>query len=123
MQGEPEVLIVDDEELILDEYRELFEVEGIGCLVEADPLRALDVLLASPSVRLVITDLLMPGLRGDDLIRRAQVLLGGGRTVAFVLVSGFPDGNPEDLPGVKVLEKPVDPLGLVGVARGGLGYG
>jgi CheY-like chemotaxis protein len=116
----PNVLIVDDEEIILSEYQELLEMEGIACSVEADPLRALEIVLTSPDIRVVVTDLRMPELNGVELIRRLRAELPKDRTVRFAVMSGYGGNLGAELPGVPGLEKPVNADDLVAVIRNAL---
>ena len=70
---EAAVLLVDDEVGILEEYREWFALRGINCSIENDALNACDLIIRSPRIKVVVTDLRMPGLNGADMIAR-----GGG---------------------------------------------
>lgn len=63
------ILLVDDEKNILSGLKEAFEDEGYDVLTAPDGLKALDVVNHN-IVDLIITDLRMPALSGDELIKR-----------------------------------------------------
>jgi CheY-like chemotaxis protein/anti-sigma regulatory factor (Ser/Thr protein kinase) len=65
------VLVVDDDENIRDLLETLLSDEGIPVAVAADGLEALD-LIAERAPRLVILDLMMPGLDGFEVLRRLR---------------------------------------------------
>lgn len=97
MAGERAILIVDDEAIILMAMRqELRLALGPGFRFELalsadEALKALDALTEEGvSVALVITDWLMPGIRGDELIVRIRSDHPGVNTI---IVSGQTDGD------------------------------
>jgi two-component system cell cycle sensor histidine kinase/response regulator CckA len=67
----PTVLVVDDEPAVRAITRRGLMLCGFDVLLAADGLSAIRVLQATdhPPVRLVITDIRMPGMSGDDLGR------------------------------------------------------
>lgn len=116
-----QVLLVDDEVMVLDEYSEFLELEGIDCSVQADPQAALELVLANPQIRVVVTDLRMPALNGDELIRVLRSRLPASRQIRFVVLSGYGASALTDrLPDVPILEKPVDLDRLVCAIRDAL---
>lgn len=103
------VLLVDDEEIVLDEYREFLEFEGIYCATQSLPERASEMVLARPEIRVVVTDLRMPGLDGEELIRLLRSHLPEDRKVRFIVLTGYgANGLRDRLPDVPILDKPVD---------------
>ncbi len=62
------VLIVEDEEAVRDASRELLESLGYRVLTAADGREALDVYGEASKVDLVLTDLVMPKMRGLELV-------------------------------------------------------
>ncbi len=102
--GTERVLLVDDEPDIVDAA--VLALEGLGYRVTGltDPRRALDALERDPAAfDVLITDLVMPGLDGEALIRRARALRPG---LPAVLCTGA--SPPEGPPGVTpvVVTKP-----------------
>jgi len=69
----PTALIVDDETLLRLHAADLLEDEGFSVLEAATAEEALELLAASPDVKLLFTDIEMPGqLNGLDLARRVH---------------------------------------------------
>jgi DNA-binding NtrC family response regulator len=65
------ILLVDDEESIRETYRRLLNRAGYDVLVAENGQTALEV-LESDGIDAMITDILMPGIDGLELIRRAR---------------------------------------------------
>ena len=108
---QPIVVYVDDEEENLFIFRRKFG-KDFNIKSFSDPWEALDFINASSDVALVITDEVMPGLRGNNLcdeVRKTKPYM------KFILITG----NPEDDNGLMYnslrrgrfydfIEKPVD---------------
>jgi len=72
MEAEPfRILIVDDEPAILRTLIGFLSLQGYACEGETDPQRALDR-LEEGLYHLLITDLVMPGMNGLELVRRLR---------------------------------------------------
>lgn len=84
------LLIVDDERAILEETIETLADEGFDCLAASDVDKALELLRADEAVRIVVTDLFLPGKTGVDLITIAKQEFPG--RISFIVVSGH--GSP-----------------------------
>jgi len=84
----PTILLVDDEPMILSALCAAFELEG-DCRVLAfgDPEDALDH-LREHGADLIISDFLMPGIDGIELLRRARAL---DPLVPRILLTGYAD--------------------------------
>ncbi|MCR6632986.1 MAG: response regulator [Magnetospirillum sp.] len=67
MSGRSHVLVVDDEPLIVDVLRDLFERQGLLVSTAANGLEAMR-LLSTGSFDAVLTDLNMPGCGGAELV-------------------------------------------------------
>ncbi len=67
----PRILFVDDEKDIVEEVAEYLVYEGYDVATAGNGWEALELHQSRPA-DLVITDLLMPGMRGDELIRRLR---------------------------------------------------
>lgn len=80
------ILVVDDDAIILDLFREILSLDGYAVRATRDPLEAL-TLIESTSYALVITNYRMPGMTGEEFRRRA---LGArpGLDGRFVFTSG-----------------------------------
>ena len=65
------VLVVDDDRANLDSVARIFQHEGLTTLTASDGEEALS-LLRRPEVGVLVTDLMMPGLDGQELLRTAR---------------------------------------------------
>lgn len=106
---EPVLLIVDDEDDILPEYQDFFDLEGFPSLLCARPELAVHMVLENPGLRLVITDLRMARLDGLSLIRQLRTALPAQRRLDFIILTGDASSQiGEDLADIPVLFKPAD---------------
>ena len=102
----PVVLVVDDEPVALAVLQRTLEPH-YHVLTAPDGLEALKIIEAwGPAIRVVVTDVRMPGLSGPALAAHLARL---NRSPAILFVSGF---NDPDVPG-EVLAKPFQPDALV----------
>jgi two-component system, cell cycle sensor histidine kinase and response regulator CckA len=86
--GAARILLVDDEAPLLDllkRYLERLGYEVEACLTPADALQCFE---ADPSrYALVLTDLTLPGMGGDEMITRMRAI---APTVRVIVSSGYP---------------------------------
>jgi two-component system response regulator HydG len=79
-QPSPLVLVVDDETPNLDSLGKIFEREGWRVALASSGGEALDAIRRErPTV--VVTDLMMPGMSGEELLRAAQAVAPGTEVV------------------------------------------
>jgi two-component system, OmpR family, response regulator CpxR len=98
------VLVVDDDEGVRETLREVVEMAGCSAITAANGAEALQILLGERRPCLVILDLLMPVMTGNELldaIRRHPSLA----KLQVVVSTSAPGRAP---PGVPVLTKPID---------------
>ena len=69
----PTVLVVDDEANILEALQKVLTKEGLEVLTAGNGRQALE-LLRRQVVHVMITDLRMPGMTGDDLLKAAKAI-------------------------------------------------
>ena len=69
----PTVLVVDDEASIVDAVSRVLTKEGLDVVTAASGREALDILRRTP-VEVMITDLRMPGMGGDDLLKAVKAI-------------------------------------------------
>lgn len=69
----PTVLVVDDEASILEALSKVLAKEGLRVLTAGNGKEALEVVRRQP-VHVMITDLRMPGMGGDDLLKAVKAL-------------------------------------------------
>ncbi len=72
-QNPQTVLVVDDEANILEALQKVLTKEGFEVRTAGNGRQALEVLRKQP-VRVMITDLRMPGMTGDDLLKAAKAI-------------------------------------------------
>lgn len=91
------VLLVDDEERVLELFRELLRLEGFEVFPYRSPAEALGDALGGKKFELIVTDVRMPTLSGPDMVRRIEEHYGA---VPTVFASGFAEGafTAEDSP-------------------------
>ena len=106
------ILVVDDEEDIRTIVRQILAADGYTVLDAEDPHKALR-LAGQQHVDLLLTDVVMPLMRGTELAQRllavvptAKVLLMSAYKVAEITASGLP-----------FLTKPFTPDALLGRVR------
>ncbi|MBP9681064.1 MAG: response regulator [Bacteriovorax sp.] len=63
------ILIVDDEEDLLEMYRELFEQEGFEVTTASSAIDGLEILKIKREIRLVISDSQMKGKTGLEFLK------------------------------------------------------
>src|SRR5580692_9625556 len=69
--GAPTVLVVDDEPSIVDSLQKIFERESLRVLTAGSGGEALEI-LRREAVSVLLTDLMMPGMSGMDLLRASK---------------------------------------------------
>jgi two-component system, response regulator PdtaR len=92
----PMALVVDDEELLRLYAGGVLEDHGFNVVEAENAAAALNVLEANSNVRLLFTDIQMPGkLNGVDLAREVHARWPD---VLLVITSGQTRPNPADIP-------------------------
>jgi PAS domain S-box-containing protein len=108
--GNEKILIVDDEESMVDIGRRRLERLGYQVEARTDPREALDLFRAAPDqFDLVITDMTMPHITGDNLVKE---ILNIRPDMPTILCTGFSEKIDEEKAkqiGVReYIEKPID---------------
>jgi CheY-like chemotaxis protein len=87
----PTILLVDDDAQIRGLGRQILEREGYHLLEAAGPEEALDALHElGAGVDLLLTDAVMPGMKGKELVDRAR---DGRPDLPVLFLSGYTDGS------------------------------
>lgn len=99
------ILVVDDEPLLRMVLVDLFEDAGFKVREAAHAAEALAILKAQPSIRIVITDIQMPG--SMDGLRLASYIHDAYPPIALIVSSGAitPVALPDD---AIFMPKPID---------------
>ena len=103
LKGEQTILIVDDEDLLLTMGQAILSSFGYKVLTANGGQKALEILSkGEPEIDLIITDLVMPGMSGRELVEQARQLHPDSRVLC---TSGYVfTGNEENHP--DYLQKP-----------------
>lgn len=80
------ILLVDDEELIRVVTARAFQGKNIDVLQAPNAEEALKILKKTPNIQLLITDMAMPGMNGEQLIKETQKLYPN---LPCLLMSGY----------------------------------
>lgn len=85
-----QILVVDDNDALRENLAEALELEGYAVAVARDGLAALARLAEDPLPRVVLLDLMMPGMDGREILARIREdpRLGGVRVVITTGLSG-----------------------------------
>jgi signal transduction histidine kinase len=119
--GDSRVLVVDDEPEIVSELVEHLTDEGLKCAFAFNAREAMDLIVDSPDIGVVVTDIRMPGIDGLEMAKRLHAELEPERDVAVIVVTGHA-GMKEAIEAIKVgaedfLTKPVSPDHLLHAVR------
>ncbi|PZU09867.1 MAG: sensor histidine kinase [Sphingomonas sp.] len=114
------ILVVDDDPLVLGNTVALLEDLGHRIMTASSGAEALDRLTFDAVPDLVVTDQLMPGMTGLELINRLAL---ERPDLPVLLVSGYADMAPASAPHVHFLSKPFTQRSLAKQVRLALGAG
>jgi len=114
-----QVLLVDDSPLQLSVREEVLRKAGFQVSIATTAESALATLRTLGNrIGVVVTDHLMPGCSGPELVRRIRA---ENNWIAVVVLSGLPDASPEyEGLGVVFRTKPLPPLELIELVRSSL---
>jgi signal transduction histidine kinase len=106
--GREKILVVEDEEQVRELVRRILVNAGYSVITAASGDEVADLMEAHEDVRMVITDLVLPGsLSGIDI---AQKTLAGGRGIRLLCISGYSEqlvtGASTLLSAALLLQKP-----------------
>jgi PAS domain S-box-containing protein len=113
------ILLVEDDDAVRRVCRRVLEKQGYAILEASRPSEALDIAAQRPTgIALVLTDIVMPGMSGAELVQR---LRGTHPGIRYLLISGYAD-DMEQLrsamdDGMTFLAKPFTPDQLARAVR------
>jgi len=81
-------LVVDDEDLVRKFVERVLREAGYQTAVASDGPEALEVAAKLPTVDILVTDVMMPQMTGDELARRFRILMPG---IKVLYLTGFSD--------------------------------
>jgi PAS domain S-box-containing protein len=106
-------LVVEDSDQVRELVAEVLRQRQAEVVVAASPEEALQLAAAGSPFDLLVTDMIMPGMRGDELAAR---LLAQGRVRRVVYMSGHHDGR-RGTPNGPLLAKPFVVEDLIGIVH------
>jgi signal transduction histidine kinase len=115
------ILIAEDEGAIRKELVECLTDEGYVCVEAANGEEGLDILRRDKEISIVLSDLLMPGKSGLEMINTALTNIDKDRHLEFIILTGH-GGVNETIDALRLgvmdfLVKPIDLDHLVHVVR------
>lgn len=111
------ILVVEDQEAVRRLATRVLQLRGFTVLEASDGAEALDLIERNLEIDLLITDVIMRGMGGLELLER---LRDRGRAIPALFISGYSDAELP-LGNAHFLEKPFSPDDLVRKAREVLG--
>ena len=110
LSGAGRILFVEDEDAVRGVAARLLRARGYEVIEAASGEEALELAEAHAGrIDLMISDVVMPGMQGPDLLKQARVYLGAA---PVMFISGYAEGEFSDLlegeVGVSFLAKPID---------------
>ncbi|ABD86791.1 response regulator [Rhodopseudomonas palustris] len=104
----PIVLVVEDELLLRAAAVDFIEAAGFSVLEAASADEAIEILEARDDIRVVFTDIQMPG--SMDGLKLAQAVRGRWPPIEIIATSGHVSVGPDDLPARgRFVRKPYSP--------------
>jgi two-component system cell cycle sensor histidine kinase/response regulator CckA len=110
LSGVGRILFVEDEQIVRGIAAHLLRQRGYEVLEAEDGEQALDIIEAeNGKFDLVISDVIMPGMDGPSMLKKARPILGN---VPVMFISGYAESEFSDLleeeKGISFLPKPLD---------------
>ena len=105
------ILVIDDEQSFRDLLNEYLTLNGYIVTLAENGFQGLDILMKDYTIKLIILDLLMPGINGVETLKKIKKLRAD---LPIIVISGFidfhfPNGIEELQQEVDlILEKPFD---------------
>ena len=113
------LLVIDDDEQLVQNYRELLSPYGFEVLIALDGEQAIPLVETHPDIQLVILDLSMPKMDGRQWLRWFR---GKRQDSPVIVITGYKlEPADDELKASVVLEKPfhvADLLDMVGLFCG-----
>jgi CheY-like chemotaxis protein len=113
----PRVLMVDDDANIVGIVSDVLRDAGHDVLTASNGMQALQLLQQDPSIDVLFSDVVMPGISGIELANKALELRPGLRVL---LASGYSEGWLENVPpGIDFVAKPYRAMQILELLRAG----
>jgi CheY-like chemotaxis protein len=112
------ILVVDDDEDVRDTIREALEVQGYEVAIAANGQQALEVLQSGPMPALILLDLMMPVMSGQQFLEKQRQDATLAKVPVVILTA---DGRIKEkaasVHATGYVRKPVTLDGLLAIAR------
>jgi len=110
----PVVLVADDESIVRDLARRILEMDGYRIVEAVDGAEAVKLLAGGAEIDLLMADLEMPNLAGEEMVRQCR-LTHPDLKVLYVsgVIDRLLDARPMLWEGEAFLYKPFTPAGLL----------
>ncbi len=109
LSGAGRILFVEDEDAVRVVAARLLRARGYEVIEASDGEEALALAEHAGEIDLLISDVIMPGLDGPTLLKRARPFLGNAQVM---FISGYAEAEFSDIlegeEGVTFLPKPID---------------
>lgn len=92
------ILLVDDEKLVQSATADMLRSMGHHVLTASSPNEALAILRSDTNLEIIISDYLMPKMRGSDLIAEAQKMRPDIKALLITGYSNLSEGEAADVP-------------------------
>lgn len=115
------ILIADDEASIRDLLATRFAIFGFQAILAENGIDAWEKLQADPLIKIMVTDLSMPGMNGQELIKKCKE--SNPESPRIFAITGQPQWSIETLYALGaegVLYKPFDARNLLNITRNSL---
>lgn len=113
LRGTETILVVEDDTGVRILTQRILEKMGYTVIVAADGAEALSAVGDLPPIHLVVTDIVMPGMSGPEMVDRLQQIRP---RLKVLYLSGYTDATATQLnlirPGFNFLQKPFTAQGL-----------
>ncbi|MGQ0650349.1 MAG: response regulator [Gemmatimonadaceae bacterium] len=114
--GSETVLVVEDDDRVRALACRVLRLAGYTVIEASDPQSAISIAETTGSIDLVLTDLVMPVMRGRELVERLSTIRPHARTL---YMSGYrEEAEVQELSGAAFLPKPFTPEALTTAVRG-----
>lgn len=91
------ILFIEDEEVFVDMFGKKLSDEGYEVLVENDGAKGLDRALQEDRLDLIITDAMLPGMNGKDVVEGIRSHEKTSRIPVFVISASVDDEDMRDM--------------------------
>lgn len=113
----PEVLLLDDNVTSLAVLSAILKKEGYACVTADSAIAALDLAESHDTIKVVVTDIYMPGMDGFEFAKALKQSCAHGPGLQIVMLTGRPDVEAAvdalRLGACDFLSKPVAPTKII----------